>query len=204
MKKVFEMVSFKIVDNKKVEEFLKASEELNTKVFPKLKGFIGRKLLRGEDQNFCDLLLWETMKDAKNAMDVVMQCETCLKMFQFIDQSSMMMNHFEVLSATKEDLNFEAGALEIGLVELNKNSKIEDVLEKAEQVHKKYLSQQNGFVAQFLAQNENGLYSEIVFNQKDMHQAKEICSGYLENPICLDYISHFNQESTKLDFFEIV
>jgi len=204
MKKVLEIVSYSLTDNQKENEFLQASEKVQAEVMPSTKGFIGRKVLKNADGRFCDIVMWENMEDAQNAMKAVMQSETCLAMFAFIKQDSIEMNHFEILSASYENLDFEAGAVEIGSTKLKKNIPVCDPVSWSEIVREKYLKKQNGFVAQFVIQKQDGTYGEVVFNKKDIAESEAICSGYFSDENCQKYIAHFDSETTNLQYWTVL
>jgi hypothetical protein len=204
MKKVFEIVSYSLADNQKKDGFLQASVKVQNEVMPKTKGFIGRKVLKNVDGRFCDVVMWANMEDAKNAMEAVMKSETCLAMFAFIDQNSIQMSHFEILSASHENLDFEAGAVEIGTTKLKDGIAVCDPISWSEIVREKYLKKQPGFVAQFALQKEDGTYGEIVFNKKDVEESEKICSGYFTDENCKKYIAYFDPEATDLQYWNVL
>jgi hypothetical protein len=62
----------------------------------KQHGFIKRTLARGESAEWIDVVYWETMDDATNAMGVAMQSPVTAPMFGMIDETSIKMSHFEI------------------------------------------------------------------------------------------------------------
>ncbi len=95
MKKIVEFVKFKQKEGTDEGNFLDASDAMLEDV-SKFKGFIKRELLKGKDGFWADLVHWETMEDAQNAMKEVMNHKTCQLFFSMIDESSIDMNHFEI------------------------------------------------------------------------------------------------------------
>jgi len=95
MNKVVEFVKFKQVKGTDEAKFLDAADAMMEDV-SKSKGFIKRELLKGKDDVWADLVHWETMEDAQNAMKEVMKHKTCQLFFSMIDESSTDMNHFEI------------------------------------------------------------------------------------------------------------
>ena len=61
------IISFKLKDGVSVDEFLAASDEIQTNYLSKCKGFINRQLMI-IDGTWTDWVIWETMADAENAM----------------------------------------------------------------------------------------------------------------------------------------
>ena len=88
-------ITFKLKEGASVPDFLCASEKLNSEAFSKAKGFISwKQLIDGE--TWADLLMWETMDDAKNSMEA---CETnslVNEFCSFIDQESVKHHLFSV------------------------------------------------------------------------------------------------------------
>ena len=98
MKNALEIVTFKIKDGVKVPDFLKASAELEEGFAKKQEGFIDRTFARSEGNDWVDVIRWKTMADAEAASKAAMQSPVCAPMFGMIDEPSVRMMHFEVLS----------------------------------------------------------------------------------------------------------
>ena len=98
MKNALEIVTFKIKDGVKVPDFLKASAELEEDFAKKQEGFINRTFARSEGNEWVDVIRWQTMADAEAAAKAAMQSPACAPMFGMIDEPSVKMMHFEVLS----------------------------------------------------------------------------------------------------------
>ena len=88
-------VSFNLVEGASVSDFLLASEKLHNEFMFKQKGYISwKQLVDGEV--WADLLTWETMDDAKNAMEASCTNDFAHKFFSFIDQESVKTHLFSV------------------------------------------------------------------------------------------------------------
>jgi hypothetical protein len=204
MKNVFEIVSYSLSDDQKEQEFLRASHKVQNEALPKIEGFMGRKILKNANGIFCDIVMWKSMEDAQNALEAVMKSEVCLAMFSFIHQKSIQMSHFNILSSSHINLDFSAGAVEIGTVSLNNIHQWKEVIQNAENVRKKYLQNQEGFVAQFLIQKEDGTYGDVVFNKNDVKESEQICKGYFTDETCQKYLSYFKSETTDLQYWKVL
>ena len=96
MDNVVELVSFKLKEGISEEEFLVASDELNASFLSLQKGYIFRKLLKKED-TWTDIVLWETMDDAMNAIKAVEKTNPDdIQYFYYIEESSCEMQHLTV------------------------------------------------------------------------------------------------------------
>ncbi|MCL2358460.1 hypothetical protein [Candidatus Bathycorpusculum sp.] len=88
-------ISFKLVKDASVPDFLSASEKLNNEYMSKQKGFISWKQLV-EGEMWVDLLTWETIDDAKNIMEPNCTNTLAETFYSFIDQESVKVHLFSV------------------------------------------------------------------------------------------------------------
>jgi hypothetical protein len=98
MKNALEIVTFRIKGGIKVPDFLKASAEMEERFARKQAGFLSRTFARGEGNDWVDVIRWKTMADAEAASKAAMQSLACAPMFGMIDEPSVKMMHFEILS----------------------------------------------------------------------------------------------------------
>lgn len=89
-----ELVQFKLAKGKDEKAFLEASDEMMIDL-RKQSGFIDRELLKGEDNEWIDVIHWENLAEAKLAAKYVMSIPSCLKFFEMIDQESIKMMHLD-------------------------------------------------------------------------------------------------------------
>jgi len=96
MVNVVEFVSFKLKEGIPERQFLEASDVLNKVFLSVQKGYISRKLLKTED-TWADIVLWESMDDAMNAMKAAEKTNPAdIKYFLYIEESSCNMQHWSV------------------------------------------------------------------------------------------------------------
>ena len=98
MKNALEIVTFKIKDGVMLPDFLKDSAELEEDFAKIQEGFLSRTFARSEDNEWVDVIRWRTMADAEAAAKAAMQSPACAPMFGMIDEPSVKMMHFEILS----------------------------------------------------------------------------------------------------------
>jgi hypothetical protein len=98
MKNALEIVTFKIKDGIKIPDFLKASAELEEGFARKQQGFLSRTFAQAEGNEWVDVIRWNTMADAEAASKAAMESPACAPMFGMIDEPSVKMMHFEILS----------------------------------------------------------------------------------------------------------
>jgi hypothetical protein len=98
MKNALEIVIFKTKDGIEIPDFLKASAEMEEGFARKQDGFLSRTFAKGEGNDWVDVIRWQTMADAEAASKAAMESPACAPMFGMIDESSVKMMHFEILS----------------------------------------------------------------------------------------------------------
>lgn len=98
MKNALEIVTYKIKDGVNVPDFLKASAELEEGFATKQEGFLSRTFARREGNEWVDVIRWQSMADAEAASKAAMESPACAPMFGMIDEPSVKMMHFEILS----------------------------------------------------------------------------------------------------------
>jgi hypothetical protein len=98
MKNALEIVTYKIKDGVTVPDFLKASAQLEEGFARKQEGFMGRTFARSEGNEWVDVIRWQSMAAAEAASKAAMESPACGPMFGMIDEPSVKMMHFEVLS----------------------------------------------------------------------------------------------------------
>ena len=95
MSNAIELSTFKLKKTTSVPEFLLISEKFQREFLSIQRGYISRKLIYN-DKEWADLVLWETMEDAKNAMAVCQESAVVLEYFTYFDLKSSKFTHFYV------------------------------------------------------------------------------------------------------------
>ena len=89
------IISFNLAKGASKSDFLLAAEKVNNEFLSKQKGYISYKQLV-DGENWVDLLTWETIEDAQNAMEVGGMNDANLKFFSFLDGESVKVQLFTV------------------------------------------------------------------------------------------------------------
>lgn len=98
MKNALEIVIYKVNPGTTVSEFMKVSADMEEGFARKQKGFLSRTFARNGNDEWIDVIRWETMADAENASKAAMQSPVCAPMFGMIDEASVRMMHFDIPS----------------------------------------------------------------------------------------------------------
>lgn len=100
---VYEIVSFKYKDDISFETQKQSIESLNT-IASGFKGFISRNFYYSDENGrWFDLIVWESMEDAKRANEQVMVNPDALKVFALMDEQSMIFSHYERFGGVNND-----------------------------------------------------------------------------------------------------
>ena len=96
MANVIEFVSFKLKEGISEQQFLESSDVLNKGFLSLQKGYVSRKLLK-KDDTWADIVIWETMDDAMNAIKAAEKTNPAdIKYFFYIEENSSNMQHWSV------------------------------------------------------------------------------------------------------------
>ena len=98
---VVELAPFFIKEGVLEKELLEASARVQTDFIEKQPGFIKRELLKKSDQEYLDIVYWQSEKAAKNAAEKAMQSEICHKFFQLMNLSNPNggLSHYQIVKS---------------------------------------------------------------------------------------------------------
>ncbi|MCL2116400.1 MAG: hypothetical protein FWH29_09285 [Methanobrevibacter sp.] len=95
MSNVVEFVTFKLKKGASEPDFLLVSDKFNHEFLAKQKGYISRNLLV-DGEIWADLVFWETMEDAKNAVKAFRKSEAAKEYMSFLNGPSCKLLHLSV------------------------------------------------------------------------------------------------------------
>ena len=95
---IVEMVYFKTNQGITADEAKNAMQKMND-FASNQPGFVARRTSVSKDNTFLDIVFWEDLKSAKTAAEEIMKMEGAEKVFEVIDQKSMIMEHFEIFNS---------------------------------------------------------------------------------------------------------
>jgi len=98
MANVVELVFYKLKEGVPEQQFLTTSDELNAGFLSLKKGYISRKLIK-KDDTWADIVLWETMDDAMNALSDSEQSSAAMPFLECIEGSSCELQHLTVVKS---------------------------------------------------------------------------------------------------------
>ncbi len=96
MPEVVEFVSFKVKEGISEQQLLAASDEFNEGFLSLQKGYVSRRFIK-EGDTWADLVLWETMEDAMNAVNAVEKSPAAESYDACIEQSTCKMQHLTIV-----------------------------------------------------------------------------------------------------------
>ena len=95
MSNIVEFASFKLKKEVSISEFLLVSDKFNAEFLSIQKGYISRELL-ANDELWCDLVIWETMVDAQNAVKEFYKSTIATEYCSFMEENVGDLIHFSV------------------------------------------------------------------------------------------------------------
>ncbi len=98
--KVVEVALFRAKPQYAKEDVIRAAKAINP-VLENIAGFISRKLSVTEDGQWVDVLYWSSLKQAKNALQLVVKNKICQDFFKMTDDTTSELLHFNIVIDTE-------------------------------------------------------------------------------------------------------
>jgi len=83
--KIIEMATIKLLPGKTEQDLLRASEKFQQNFVNGLKGFISRELVHVNDNEYADIVHWQSMEDAKAVLTQEMSSDACMEFFSLME-----------------------------------------------------------------------------------------------------------------------
>ncbi|MCF6257941.1 MAG: hypothetical protein L3K25_16875 [Gammaproteobacteria bacterium] len=83
--KIIEMATIKLLPGKTEQDLLRASEKFQQDFVNNLKGFISRELVHVKDNEYADIIHWQSMEDAKAVLTQEMSSDACMAFFSLME-----------------------------------------------------------------------------------------------------------------------
>jgi heme-degrading monooxygenase HmoA len=96
---IVELAQFKLADGVDEQSFLRAADAVQEDFLRKQDGYIDRELLKGEDNQWLDILHWSSLEEAQQASEAMLQAPSAAGFMQAIDPTSVKMMHLETVKA---------------------------------------------------------------------------------------------------------
>ena len=90
----YEFVLFRVKNNISDDKVLTASKKAHDGFISKCNGYIERKLLKSDDNNWLDLVTWKDEQSAKKAAQEAINDPSCADYFGIIDPETIIMGHY--------------------------------------------------------------------------------------------------------------
>ena len=94
---IVERVNFKVNPRFNIVQAKEAMKVMNDFVM-RQPGYVGRVTSLSENDEFLDLVFWETLEDAKSASEKLMKEKDIVEAISVIDNESMQFGHFKIFN----------------------------------------------------------------------------------------------------------
>ncbi|MFV1884367.1 MAG: hypothetical protein ACMZ7B_07765 [Balneola sp.] len=103
-KQIIELAPFTLKEGYDQQNLLLLSKELEENFLTHQQGYLKRVLLQKTEKEFMDIVYWNSMEEAKTAMDNAMKSKTCANYFSCMAESesedpSSVVQHFSLLES---------------------------------------------------------------------------------------------------------
>ncbi len=103
--KIIEIATINLLPGKTEQDLLRASDKFQQNFVNNLKGFISRELVHVKDNEYADIVHWESMEDAKAVLTQEMSSDACMEFFSLMEMDETNpeagVSHFKSLALYK-------------------------------------------------------------------------------------------------------
>lgn len=96
MPNVIEIVSFKTKPEYSTDQVIELSKKMDKELKNEIPGFISRRLVSKNENEWVDIVEWESMKTAISATELALTKKDCLNFFETIEEESTKMEHYDI------------------------------------------------------------------------------------------------------------
>ena len=93
--KTVEVVQFHLVEGTDEKAFLEAFDAMQSEFLTNAKGFIDRELIKGQYDEWMDIIHWNSLPEAEEAARQATSHPVCLRFFGMIDEMSMTIMYLQ-------------------------------------------------------------------------------------------------------------
>lgn len=198
--KAMEFTSFKKKEHVTDDELIKAAMAFETEFLSKQPGIIFHCLVRNLAGEYANVLFAEQGEDITKLEKEAHNNQHAGAFFGLIEMSSVKMT----VQSIDKDFAVPAhfSCVEYGSFSL-KNDNYEALLKVSEEIEEKYLAKFDNTQGHFIGKQSENLYSEITIGAT-LGKTKEVCMGYIGNPVCQPMLDMADTASMQLDFWYVI
>ncbi|MTI31710.1 hypothetical protein [Xanthovirga aplysinae] len=199
---VMEFTTFKKKENISDDDLIKAVLEFETVFLARQEGVIFHALVRNFHNEYANVIFAKDMESFKCLEKEAHQNAQAQKFFSLIEEGTVEMAFHTI---NKEDFRIpdHFSCLECGTFKLKEQKNFEKLVQVSDRIENNYLSKFENTQEHFIGTIADNLYSEVTLG-KTLGKTKEICSGYVGNPICQPMLDMAEVETMKLDFWYLI
>lgn len=200
--KAMEFTSFRKNENTTDDDLMKAVLEFETEFLAKQEGVIFHCLVRNFDDEYANVLFAKD-KESLHALEKAAHNDAYAgKFFGMLDMASGQMS-FHDIGKDNFTVPEHFSCVEFGSFSLKGNNNFQDLRRVSDKIEENYLSQFDNTQAHFIGQLGDNVYSEVTMG-KTLGNTKEICMGYIGNPVCQPMLEMADEKSMKLEFWYVI
>ncbi|GAA0195095.1 hypothetical protein GCM10009122_59070 [Fulvivirga kasyanovii] len=198
--KAMEFTSFKQKEGVTDDELIRAAMAFESEFLTKQPGVIFHCLVRNFSGDYANVLFAKTKEDISNLEKAAHYDPNAGAFFGMIDMGSVKMT----TQSIEKDFSVPAhfSCVEYGSFSLKSND-YEALQKVSESIERDYLSQFENTRAHFVGRQNENLYTEVTFGAT-LGKTKEVCMGYIGNPICQPLLDMADEKSMQLDFWYVI
>ncbi|MEN7551892.1 hypothetical protein AAG747_28505 [Rapidithrix thailandica] len=200
--KAMEFTSFKKKENITDDELMAAVSAFESSFLHQQEGVIFHCLVRNFANEYANLLLAQDMESLKQLKKAVHENQAANNFFRLIEMDSIRMTFHQI-----EKENFQIpehfSCVECGTFALKDLNDATQLTRISDSIEQEYLNNFDNTQAHFIGTIDENFFSEVTFG-KTLWKTKEICNGYIGNPVCQPLLDMADPQSMALDFWYVL
>lgn len=197
-----EFASFKIKKDVTEDDLINAIIAFEESFLQNQKGILLHCLVKNQMDTYANVLFAESETALKEMQETANKNEFAGTFFSMIESETVSMN-IHTIENDSFQIPTSFACVEHGTFKLNANVTLNDLKVKSHKLEEEYLNHFTNSKAHYIGSLNNSLFSEVTFGES-LGKTKQICFGYLQNKIGLEFLELLDDKTMQLDFYSVL
>ena len=198
---VMGFATFNKLENVQTFDLIDASLNWSHQFLAPLEGIGFHCLLQNTEGGFADIILAKNFDALGQVNENFEKSETSKKMMDLLDPQSIQMTAMAITLPNFTPPS-DFSCMEIGFMKTQTASKTE-ILQQSKSLEDNYLHNFENTKGHFIGEIEAGCFADVTFG-RTLGETRKICMGFETDKFASEFLSLFDPDSFKLDFWSLV
>jgi hypothetical protein len=203
---VVEWVAFSLQPGVTEATLQARSDAMQREFLSQCDGYRSRDLLKLDDSQYADCVIWESKAKADAAMANAAEHASCAEYFALLEVSAAPMVGVPLRRYDEFAALAEVGGIEFSPFKPLPGASDASIASAAVRMADALYADEPGFVAHWVVKSDSGQYADVVL-ASSATRATELCGKWgppPHEPSCRDYLAAIDPTSVQLGFYERV